>query len=221
MKKSIVVAAILLLLGLQANAQVIPGAGYIYSSEKTKGVDGSTPYHGFFIGASYNIHLVAGLGVAPGLYASFLTHKENAAGGSSKMGYNVNYYLREFALNLPVNLNYVIELGHDKSIFAYAGPVFQLGITNTTSLAGSGNIGGGTVSDGTSWDNYKDGYAGGYLPGSSYPNRFNIYLGGGLGFQMGDILIHVGYDRSLMNIDRETKDVISRGQLKVGFGLAF
>ncbi len=46
-------------------------------------------------------------------------------------------------------------------------------------------------------------------------------MGGGLGFQMGDILIHVGYDRSLMNIDRETNDVISRGQLKIGFGLEF
>lgn len=221
MKKSIVVAAILLLLGLQANAQIIPGAGYIYSSEKTKGVDGSTPYHGFFIGASYNFHIVAGLGVAPGLYASFLTHKKNDVKGSSKIGYNLNYYLREFALNVPINLNYVIEFGHDKAIFAYAGPVFQLGITNTTSVNGSATSGGINLSDGTSWDNYSKGYAGGYWPVTSYPNRFNIYLGGGLGFQMGDILIHVGYDRSLMNIDRETNDVISRGQLKIGFGLEF
>lgn len=223
MKKvySIVLAAALMLLGLQATAQIVPGAGYIYSSEKIKGVDGTTPYHGFFIGASYNIHLVAGLGVAPGLYASFLTHKENEARGSSKMGYNVNYYLREFAINLPVNFNYVIELGHDKSIFAYAGPVFQLGITNTTSINGSSSAGGINLSDGTSWDNYSKGYAGGYWPTTSYPNRFNIYMGGGLGLQIGDILIHVGYDRSLMNIDRETNDVISRGQLKIGFGLEF
>ena len=221
MKKLAILILALLFVGIEANAQVVAGAGYIYSSEKTKGVDGSTPYHGFFLGASYNIHLVAGLGVAPGLYASFLTHKENDAQGSSKIGYNLNYYLREFALNVPINLNYVIEFGHDKAIFAYAGPVFQLGITNTTSVNGSATSGGINLSDGTSWDNYSKGYAGGYWPVTSYPNRFNIYLGGGLGFQMGDILIHVGYDRSLMNIDRETNDVISRGQLKIGFALAF
>ena len=211
MKKSIVVAAILLLLGLQANAQVIPGAGYIYSSEKTKGVDGYTPYHGFFIGASYNIHLVAGLGVAPGLYASYLRHKENAAGGSSRMGYNLNGYYREFALNLPVNLNYSIELGNDKAVFAYAGPVFQLGITNTTTVNGSATIAGITVSDGESINNYEKGYA----------NRFNIYLGAGIGFQIGDVLFHVGYDRSMLDIDTDKNSVTYRNQLKVGFGLEF
>ena len=215
MKKSIVVAAILLLLGIQANAQVIAGAGYIYSSEKSSPKNGgnsvTTPYHGFYIGASYNLHLVAGLGVAPGLYASFLTHKENAAGGGARIGYNINGYYREFALNLPVNLNYAIELGHDKSIFAYAGPVFQLGLTNTTTVNGSANIGGINFSDGQKEDNYAKGYA----------NRFNIYLGGGLGVQFGDILVHAGYDHSLLDIDTDTNYVTSRGQLKIGFALSF
>ena len=211
MKKSIVVAAILLLLGLQANAQVLAGAGYIYSSEKTSNVDGKIPYHGFYLGASYNLHLVAGLGVAPGLYASFLTHKENAAGGSSRTGFNINGYYREFALNLPVNLNYVIDLGGDKSIFAYAGPVFQMGITNTTSVSGSASIGGINFSDGETVDNYAKKYA----------NRFNIYLGAGLGMQIGDVLFHVGYDRSMLDIDTDTNAVTARNQLKIGFDFSF
>ncbi|MBR4740458.1 MAG: hypothetical protein IK074_04780 [Bacteroidales bacterium] len=215
MKKSIILAAILLLLGLQANAQIIGGFGYIYSSEKSletaTGKSSTTPFHGFYLGASYNIHLVAGLGVAPGLYASFMLHKENAAGGSSKIGYNINGYRREFALNVPVNFNYAIELGNDRSVFAYAGPVFQLGLTNTTSVSGSANVGGINVSDGESVNNFEKGYV----------NRFNIFLGGGLGLQLGDILIHVGYDHSLLDFDKDSNLVTSRGQLKVGVGIEF
>ncbi len=211
MKKLAILILALLFVGIEANAQVVAGAGYIYSSEKTSGYDSSLPYHGFFLGASYNIHLVAGLGVAPGLYASFLRHKETAAAGGVRLGYNVNGYIREFALNLPVNLNYAIDLGRERSIFAYAGPVFQLGLTNTTTVNGSATIAGVNFSDGQKIDNYAQGYA----------NRFNIYLGGGLGVQIGDILVHVGYDRSMLDIDTDKQTVTARNQLKIGFALAF
>ena len=57
-------AAALMLLGTRAQAQVVPGAGYLFSSEKASSEKETTPFHGFYFGASYNFHLVGGLGVA-------------------------------------------------------------------------------------------------------------------------------------------------------------
>lgn len=211
MKKFFVMAAALLLLGFQANAQLIGGAGYIYSSEKTSGVDGTTPFHGFYAGASYKLDLGKGFGVAPGLYASFLLHNENANDGGAKANYNVDGNDREFALNVPVKLTYTLDLGNDRAVFAYAGPVFQLGLTNTTTVTGSVSVLGLNLSGGSKVDNYE----------KDYMNRFNIYLGGGIGFQLGDLLFHLGYDHSLLDIDKSTNYVTSRGQFKLGVGIEF
>ena len=52
-------------------------------------------------------------------------------------------------------------------------------------------------------------------------NRFNIYLGGGVGVQLGDIIFHMSYDHSLLDIDKSTKHVTSRGGFKLGVGLGF
>lgn len=213
MKKSIILAAILLLIGFQAKAQVIGGAGYLYSSEKTSGVDGTTPYHGAFVGASYNIALGSGFGVAPGLYASVLLHNVRAEAGSSKVGYNVAGSNREVALNVPVRANYSLDFGHDKSLLIYAGPIFQVGLLNTTTVTGSVSFLGLNYSDGDQVNNYD--------PKNGTVNRFNIYLGGGVGIQLGDFIIHVGYDHSLLDVDKLDNYVTSRGLLKIGFGLAF
>ena len=167
MKKIIasVLAASLLLLGMQAHAQLIGGAGYIYSSEKTTNIDGSTPYHGAFLGASYNIPVVAGLGVAPGLYASVLLHNEGADGGSSKVGYNIAGSDREVAVNVPIHITYSLNLGK-VGLVAYAGPMFQVGLINTTTVTGSVSLLGFTYSDGGQVNNYDS--------EKGTMNRFNI-----------------------------------------------
>ncbi len=215
MKKIIigVLSAALFLIGTQSHAQVLAGAGYLFASEKTSGFDETTPYHGFYIGASYNIHLVKGLSVAPGLYANFLAHSESAGAGSAKANLFLMGTTREFALNLPVKLRYSFPLGNDRNIFAFAGPVFQLGLSNKTTVNGSVSFMGRTIGDGTKVDNYdsKNGTA----------NRFNIYLGGGVGLQLGDIIFLVGYDHNLLDVDRLENYKTGRHQLKVGISLDF
>ena len=52
-------------------------------------------------------------------------------------------------------------------------------------------------------------------------NRFNIYLGGGLGFQVGDLLFTVGYDHNLLNIDKTDGVTTNRNQIKAGINFAF
>lgn len=206
-------AAVLFLVGTQSHAQVLVGAGYLFASEKTSGYNETTPYHGFYIGASYNIHLVKGLGVAPGLYANFLAHSESASGGGAKAGIFLMGTAREFALNLPVKLNYAFELGKDRRIFAFAGPVFQLGLSNKTTVNGSVNVGPIHYGGGEKVNNYD--------PQNGTANRFNIYLGGGIGVQLGDIIFLVGYDHNLLDIDRVDNYRTNRNQIKVGISLDF
>lgn len=205
--------AALFLLGTQSHAQVIVGAGYLFASEKTSGIEGTTPYHGFYLGAGYNVHLVKGLSVMPGLYVNFLAHSESADAGSAKGGVFLMGTAREFALDLPIKFKYAFNLGNERSIFAFAGPVFQLGLSNTTTLNGSVNVGPIHYGGGEKVNNYDS--------ENGTANRFNIYLGGGLGVQLGDIIFLAGYDHNLLDVDKVNGYTTGRNQLKVGICLDF
>lgn len=221
MKKIFVsfLAASLMLLGTTANAQLVPGAGYLFASE-TSTYNGktsdATSFHGFYVGASYNVPLAYGLGVAPGLYLDMLLHNENEAAGSSTLGLAFNGSYRELALNLPVNLTYSLELG-PVNLVAFAGPVFQCGLVSKTNLTDTiqGDILGFKFSK-TIGDQVNH-----YDSEDPLRNRFNIYLGGGLGVQVGDIMFTVGYDHNLLDIDAIDNVKTGRNQIKAGVNIAF
>lgn len=207
MKKvfAIVLAAALLLMGTQAFAQIRIGAGYLNSAERT--ISGNTTnkadLNGFYAGFHYNLNIVAGFGVAVGLYADMLfSEREDSywiVTGKNKFS--------ELDLNLPIQLNYNFPLTRDFSILVYAGPTLQYGIFRkakyTISAAGSSE----TVTS----DYYKD--------GDNKP--FNVYMGGGAGFQAGNIQVLLGYDHSLINMIDSDKLKQNRGMIKIGVGFAF
>ena len=84
---------------------------------------------------------------------------------------------------------------------------------NITIASRSGNLGIINVHVGDKVNNYD--------ADNGTMNRFNIYLGGGVGVQLGDIIFHMSYDHSLLDIDKSTKHVTSRGGFKLGVGLGF
>ena len=50
----------------------------------------------------------------------------------------------------------------------------------------------------------------------------NVYLGGGVGFQIASLLITVGYDYGMMNqIKGDNAPKCHRSNLKLGLGFAF
>ena len=77
---SVLVGA-MMLMGTNAFAQLSVGGGYINSTETSTYTVGNTStsskadLNGFYVGGQYNIKLVKGLGVAPGLYFSGLFGK--------------------------------------------------------------------------------------------------------------------------------------------------
>lgn len=220
MKKIIasVFAATLLLMGTEAFAQLVPGAGYLFSSElgKSEKTSEQEAYklNGFYVGASYNIPLVAGLGVAPGLYADMLFYNGEVKNVYAQaISTSVSQHYTELALNLPVNLNYRFEISDNASIYAFAGPVFQVGLVARSTYNGKIDIGPIHINEGDDYNHYD--------AEKGDTNRFNIYLGGGIGFQVGDLLFTVGYDHNLLNIDRTEGWKTNRNQIKAGINFAF
>ena len=117
-------------------------------------------------------------------------------------------YYSMITINVPVYFNYGRDLARDTNVFVYAGPTLQYGIASSTKLAG----GVGEFSADKTYNNYDN---------ENY-NRFNVYLGGGIGFQVSAIQITVGYDYGMMNLykgDNATKT--HRSNLKLGLGFVF
>ena len=199
------IAAVLMLAGTNAFAQISVGAGWI-NSTMTRTVAGTKldgePSNGFYVGANYNINLIGGFGVAPGLYYSLLVGK-----GSSTIGtYNLTTStFTEHALNVPIYFNYGYDLNGVKFL-AFVGPTLQYALSSKykgTILGADATI-----------DSFKDLDQG----------PFNVYIGGGLGAEIASKLqITVGFDYGLLNLYKGTLDNTSykRYNIKIGVGYLF
>jgi len=206
-----IVLAAALFAGTNAFAQIYPGAGYI-NSTRTGQYNGSAENpvnsNGFYVGASYNVGLSGNLGVAPGLYLSMISHTNEAGVSGFGLSQNSKSTFTEMAINVPVMANYSYALARDAKVFAYAGPTFQLGLSSKTRTIDSGVL---------SADNTRDHYA------QSDYNKFNVYVGGGIGAEFAKILVVLGYDYGLMNLYAGSTDntFYHRSNLHIGVGYAF
>ena len=238
MKKiyALVLAAALLLLGTQANAQFHIGVGYLNSTEITRYNNGDKPFsemmHGFYLGGTFNIKVAGDFGIAPGFYIDALfqeeLYREQPKYYQSRFGgfnFESGIY-RELALNIPVNLTYDFEINDNVRIFVYGGVNLQFTpLARTTYRVGTavptaviyGPRGGrlfyATTGETTKYD---------HLWGEEPDMRpFNVYAGGGVGVMLGDIRIMAGYDHSLLNISRIDGERTGRSQFKIGVNFVF
>lgn len=217
-----ILAASLMLLGTQAYAQLVVGAGYLHNIESSKNTSNNKavgdPVHlnGFYVGASYNIQFAKYFGVAPGFYVDMLFQSKNNASGGTFGGVllsgSVSYNYTEVALNLPVNLTFKMPIGDNADIFAFAGPTFQYGVMARSTFHSAATVGPLHFSDGEVYNHYGE-------KGDSNP--FNILLGGGVGVEIGDIQFLVGYDHTLLNCEKTEGFYCGRHQIKAGINFAF
>lgn len=204
MKKilSALLAASLMLLGTSAFAQMSVNAGYINSTRTAK--DGkSANANGAYAGVSFNIPVAGGLAVAPGLYYSMITSTDVANVGKLYSGKGT---FMEHAINVPVYLNYGFALARDTKFFVFGGPTAQYGLAST--VKSENDIAGLITINGTKNLYEIEDYT-----------RFNVYLGGGVGFQAGAIQVTVGYDYGMMPIYKDGDQ--HRSNLKLGVGFLF
>ncbi len=212
MKKIIIIAAALLL-GFQAKAQVIAGAGLAMAFERTKTVGGETfptTMFGIYAGANYYYsldNLADGLAVLPGANFSglFGNHWDIR-----------NVRVRELALNIPVQASYTYEINEKVKIFGQTGPTFSLALSYKAKDAK------GTTYPLLKKDN--EFWQINVTPESRH--LFNVSWGITAGAEVSDMLrIHLGVDFGFLNlnrrIERSVVDKISRTTLHVGVGYLF
>lgn len=202
MKKSYLIIAVVLLTGFTANAQLSVGAGYQGQNRReqiSRQALGTTDasnnwYNGFYAGLNYNIHLVAGLNIAPGLHFTYNTFSNE--GNVLIAGTPVFTKIKdvEMGLKLPVLLNYRFNFRDGKFILApFAGVTFGYALSGKTATELTSDFPGfsGTeVSD----DFDKDLYG-----GNAAPNRFDLYTSVGIMLMFNHFRFNVGYDLGLLN----------------------
>lgn len=191
MKKIVILlsAALMLLAGTSAFAQMSVGAGYVNSVDLTKlGKDQSSKHtggSGFYAGITYTLPLASAINFNPGVYYEFLS-AEVKAGDSL---FSISGRETEHYLNVPLTFSIGADLSRDIRFFAYAGPTLNLGIASSTRLSASSPVAGLKV-DGGVVNNYD---------GNDY-GRFDIMLGGGVGLEFrNSFRVSVGYDFGMLN----------------------
>ncbi|MBO4434817.1 MAG: outer membrane beta-barrel protein [Bacteroidales bacterium] len=219
MKKIIAIAfAALVLAGTNAFAQLSAGLGYINATEKSVYQNGDNdpvitkaPFNGLYAGVSYNLAVpgVNGLGLTPGIYASYLFSNRHVDGVSA-FGYTIlpggTYKDSDISINVPIHVNYSVDIASDSKVFVYGGPMLQYALSNTTQYATDGS------SDYNTTNN---------LQGNSATRApFNLYVGAGLGAEFNKIKIILGYDMSLLNMDTRDNYTLGRSQIRLGVGYA-
>ena len=192
MKKIIVLAAALLL-GWQANAQIVANAGYVHGFETMKSANNLTAGYdfdhssldGLFAGANYYYsldNLVDGLAAMPGANLSLLFGRYWAED---------DYKVRELALNIPLQASYTYEVNENLKVFGQTGPALQFALVHKVK------------------DNHGNTYSLLNKNNSLYEARspFNMYWGFAAGVEVSDMLrIEVGYDLGFFNLHRRVNE---------------
>ena len=195
MKKIILTLALAAVAAIGAHAQIGVGVGYTQKNF----TDVFNAEAGLFVGANYNIELVNGIAVAPGVEFAMLNWKKDD-----------NNYQKENYIAVPVMFNYGIEIVDGIKIAPYLGPTFSFGISskgrNSLSTIASAILGGS--SEGSL-----------YGENSNY-TQFDILVGGGVAIEVMDMIrAFVGYNQGLL--DRWNNDNATVKTSGVNFGVAY
>ena len=194
--KKILVAAVMLLCGLNAFAQLNVGGGYLFEFAPMRSdghKTGEYEMHGVYAGASYNIEIAgSGFGIAPGAYFTWAGGTQHYADGTKAIerlpGSVLRYGSRRMALTIPVYATYAFEVGPG-SLFAYAGPSFQCGLSFKTYTKGKE-------------DNIKVSHVSENLYGRDYDLRMlDLKLGVGFGYRWKFLQVNLGCDFGLIDAD--------------------
>lgn len=213
--KKIIVFAAALLLGLNAFAQLNVGGGYMYEyapwRDRGEGKGTTEERHGVYAGVSYNFNITSfGLGIAPGAYFSWTGGVNRLRSGRKDIDRLDDYVARRgtrhMAVTLPVHVTYSMDLGPG-TLFAYAGPAFQVGLSHKSYTNGKGIDG--------RFREVSDNHF-----GRNYDYRAcDLRLGTGFGYRWRFLQAHVGVDFGL--IDRAPGDLQSNHIHSIYMGAAY
>ncbi len=173
-------------------------AGYIQPYQFGEGYR-TTYFHGGKIGATVDFDIKYGMSIQTGLYylMAYGTNSQSYPHLSEYVDYSTTMY----QLDIPVRFSYTIKIWKDLSLFAFAGPTFNIGLAMpekadahlsaiTEEMTG--------IQSGTT-----NLYCKKVLP-------LNFMLGAGGGIQWKNYRLQSGYDFGMHNIYRNTYGYIMK-----------
>ena len=134
-RRIVIVAVVFAAAGISASAQLSFQGGVtlpIQTFEEPGSQGFASRYgDGMYIGIDYNIHVVKGFYITPGLDYNYLS--VSYSGDIS--GFNGTEQQVDHWVNIPVNFKYEFGFRNSKSVFyLYAGPVFSFGAGSVTDM---------------------------------------------------------------------------------------
>lgn len=207
MKKILISLVALSLVTFSVNAQLKFSAsvGYADKTAISKVESGNTvttessDMGGFYLGGIASYELMSNVAINGGLQFTLNAESDSE---DSFLG-EITTKSTAMSLEIPVRASYLLDLGV-VGLFAYAGPVFELGLVNKSSF---------TIGDNTTTSNY-------YGEDATL-NRFDILIGGGLGLTYGQLYLKCGYDYGLLNLSKVDGLKVHNAGLKAGLGVTF
>lgn len=228
-----VIAAFALASG-EAFAQFGIEAGFVNSRYTQKSGDNkvtSDPLNGFNVGLNYDINIVKGLSIQPGISYTFLTDKEQSENIANILKGKMT--VSEHYLNVPIRIQYSVEVLRGLKIYAFTGPTFSVGLAGKQNYSVEGSILGASINGDFSYDYFSGKVSSDNISKDvldkintgNFPtyNRFDILYGVGAGVTLFDIIeVKGGYDWGLLNRLKDTDDArMSRNQFFVSVAFRF
>ncbi len=193
----VAVAAALLFAG-NANAQMNVSVGYMPETITTTMGGASSDYsmNGFFVGFDYTNELTAGLNLSVGLRGRYNTSSETI------LGVDVNH--TQIVLDIPILLNYGIDLGGGLKLVPFLGPTVSFALVGNDKSSPLG------VDVTTEW--YGD-------DGDSDYSRLNLYGTAGLSIYFNQYRIFGGYNLGLLDLHKNSNVEKKSSGFFVGLGM--
>lgn len=217
MKKAftiIAVAAAMLATGT-ANAQLGINIGYAPVTLKTATTLGNTTntstseMDGFFAGVNYNYGIGKDLGVSFGLQGRYNTKTSTGSANFVVVSGNDKSTTTQILLDVPVLLNYSLNLGSSAKLTAFAGPTFSYAVYGNTHVTTTTTILGSSSTSETDYAMYGD---------NSSNERFDLTAAFGLQFQYSNFRLFGGYRIGLLDLNSNENAKTTSAGFFVGLG---
>lgn len=167
----------------------------------------TTPYYNLFVGGNVEFKLKYNLGIQTGLHYNYSINRNKTQYFGNNLDKNnngdykdegdyiardtVKYSYSNHSLDVPVRLTYTLPIFWGLKVFGYAGPNFNIGLFEPTTVKANKNL----YVNSDSYDAYQN---------NLY--RLNVQFGAGGGIQWKSYRVKSGYDWGILNIGK-TKNV--------------
>ncbi len=204
MKKiAIILAASLMLIGVNAMGQASIGAGFLNSTtiSKYNSSSNSEASNGFYAGVGYTVPVAEGLNFTPGVYFEYTAQN----GSVDLFFFTATGKQQDMYIDVPLHFSYGFNMGSGLRFFVYGGPSANVAVASKF-----------TATVGKTSDTID------ILEKDSNLKRFDVMLGGGVGLVINDMVrFQVGYDWGMLNRYASNNYSLHRNQLTAGVAFLF